>query len=471
MLRFVRADKVTSVESAERVLSKYKNSPVEMKIGPSSFRANLIDAKAQNGVIYVKFTWKSGGTRSDLRRMEHVYELIQSNVGNAVRFQVNTDSFFGILGSATDFPEGANPEEYINSPFVLSFAFNEEDQNPVIAGSKGSVLLAGVPTNIQEQLPLDDGLEYDPHVTVAYFPSLEMKDVELVLRCAGMAAKKTGTISMAIDTSTTFPTPDDDGLYPHVARINSQGLTDFHNEFIDLIERFSPGLADTTFAHKNYNPHVTLRYVSTPNVFTPLKKMAWTIDHLELSYKGGIEFLPVPLNDMKTAGNTELTFLQVGEDIVPLSIIGHDRGDLRVQLDNDGQSALISGLEGEQIKLVTPKSEFKMEVQEVKETGASSFQIFYRTLTSYLTKESRSRLRLVAAVAEDRGCPDVSSRIATLLDFEAQGEEQEDEDTEALGPGNPGTHPSIVTYVKGPQTQQEIEEPKFTRKMPLHERL
>ena len=44
MLRFVRADKITDVESAERILSKYHNREVEMKLNSSTFKANLLGA-------------------------------------------------------------------------------------------------------------------------------------------------------------------------------------------------------------------------------------------------------------------------------------------------------------------------------------------------------------------------------------------------------------------------------------------
>lgn len=474
MLRFVRADKITDVESAERILSKYRNREVEFKLGPNTFLGNFLDAEGRDGALHVKFTWKNDGTDKALGDIEHVYRLVQSSIGKAVKFQVNTDAFFGLLGSATKWPHGAVSKEYADSPFVLAFAFNEEDQRPIVAASKGSALVLPVPANIQEQLPLDNDLEYDPHITVAYFPDLKIKDVELVLRCAGQAARKTGPISVFLTKSTTFPTPQDDGTYPHVALVKSPELLDFHDEFIDLIERFSPGLADTTFAHKNYTPHVTLSYVPEPNVFTPVKPLAWSVDHLHLSYKGGAEMLPIPLRaDMRIAGEEiEPPFLQVGEVRVPVVLLSNDDGELRVRLKRGSQAPLIDDMEGLPAKLVTRKTEQKLEIQEVRESGPDGFQIFYRPLISYMSKGASSKLKYVSAVAEDRGELGVVARIAALLDFgEDDSEEDEAEDKEALGPGFEGTDPHIVTYVKAPQTQQIIEEPKFTRDLPLHERL
>lgn len=474
MLRFVRADKITDIESAERILSKYRNREVELKLGPNTFKANFLDAEASEGTLYIKFTWKHEGTASGLEDIDHMYRLIHSSVGKPIRFQVNTDAFFGLLGSATPFPAGATAEEYADSPFVLTFAFNEADQSPQVttAEGKGSALVLEVPSNIQDQLHLDPDLEYDPHITVAYFPSLGIKDVEMVLRCAQMAAKKTGPISVFLDSSTTFPTPQDDGTYPHVALVKSQELLDFHDEFIDLIERFKPGLVDTTFTHKNYTPHVTLKYVSEPNVFTPVKTLAWTVDHLHLSYKGGAEFLPVPLRaDMRIAGDAaEPPFLQIGEVRVPIVVLSNDNGELHVRLKKGSQASLIDEMEGLHAKLVTQRSEQKIEIQEVREAGPDGFQIFYRPLTSYMSRDASSKLRYVAAVAESRGQLDVAVRIGSLLDFDVPAED-EAEDKEALGPGHPGVDPHIVTYVKAPQTQQIVEEPKFTREMPLHERI
>lgn len=476
MLRFVGADKITDVESAERTLSKYKNKEVEMKLNHETFRANLLDAKVGGGDLYVKFTWKHDGTDSGIESMERTYRQVHNLIGKAATFQVNTDSFFGLVASATDLPGGAAVSDYADSPFVIVFAFNEKDQDPAVvpvtAKVKGSALVVPIPTNIQEQLRLDPDLEHDPHVTVAYFPELTLKKVEMVLRCAGLAAKKTGTFSVAMDSSTTFPTPQDDGTYPHVALVKSQGLLDFHDEFIDLIERFSPGLADTTFAHKNYTPHVTLEYVSGPGVVTPVKSMAWTVDHLYLSYKGGIEFLPVPLSNQMKKADKDDAFLQVGEARVPVTVVSNKNSELRVRLKKSSQASLIDEMEGLHAKLVTPRYETKMEIQEVRESGKDGFHIFYRPLVSYMSKSSAAKLRYVADVARDRGHLMVASKISSLLDFtSSEDEEDEDEDTEALGPGSPGVDPHIVKYVKAPQTQQIVEEPKFTRSLPLHERI
>lgn len=474
MLRFLQAEKVTDVESAARILSKYRNREVDLKFDFNTIKANLLDAEARNGILYVKFTWKTGGTDSGLRRAEHMYNYLRGKLSDIVRFKVNVDSFSGVLGSTTELPEGADFKRYTDSPFVVAFTFDSGDQNPKVAGGSGSIVGMGVPSNIAEQLPLADDLEYEPHITVAYFPDLEKKDIPLVLKCCQMAAKKTGTISAYTDGSKTFPTPADDGTYPLVADVNSKELHKFHDELITLLERFSPGLADTTFAHKNYNPHVTLKYVTKSNVSLPVKRLAWTTDQLYLSFKGGEEFFPIPLRaDMRIAdGDMDDTYLQVGEVKVPIIVVSNDNDELRLRVKNGGQATLVDDMEGLQASLVTPKSEMKMEIQETREMGPDGFQVFYRPLITYMSRDAASRLRFVSAVARDRGLSSVVNRIGKLLDFSDAGEEEDDaEDKEALGPGSPGTDPHIVTYVKAPQTQQIVEEPKFTKNMPLHERI
>jgi len=212
--------------------------------------------------------------------------------------------------------------------------------------------------------------------------------------------------------------------------------------------------------------------VPEPGVSAPVKRLAWSVDQLYLSYRGGDEFFPIPLN-MRTAGESDTPFLQIGETRVPVLVLSEKDDELVVRVKNGQQGHLVDELDGRSVSFVKDDSEVKMAVTEARPFGIDGYQIFYRPLVSYLSKESSSRLHYVADVARSRGLHAVAIRVGELLDFSdvEEAEEDDDEDTEALGPGFPGTDPRIVTYVKAPQTQQVVEEPKFTRNMPLHERI
>lgn len=468
MLRFLRADKISDVESAERILSRYRNKEVELKLNSSSFGGNLLDAQAEEGVLYVKYTWKKDGTNRRVEEIDHMYRYIQSQIGKPVRFQVNTDAFTGILSSATELPEGATLERYADSPFVLTFAFTEQDQR-VTAGTEGSIIGVPVPKNIADQLHMGD-LEHPPHITVAYFPDIQMKDVENILRIAEQVARNVGTMSLFLDGPETFPTPSKDNTYPLVAKVKSSELSDFHNQFVELMERFYPDLVDTTFACKNYSPHVTLSYEPEARSYVPVKSLAWTTDELYLSFRGGKKFFPIPLrSDMRTADESG-SYLQIGGVQVPVVVLKNDKsGDLRIRVKRAVQSTLVDDMEGLQIALHTPEGVEKMEIKEVRESGPDGYQIFYRPLITYLSPREASLLRYVEAVAQERGLQNIVQRISSLLSF---SEEDEGEDKEALGPGFPGTDSRIVTYVKAPQTQEHVEDPEaFPRTLPLHRRI
>ena len=147
-----------------------------------------------------------------------------------------------------------------------------------------------------------------------------------------------------------------------------------------------------------------------------------------------------------------------------------DSDQVRVRVKQVGQAHLIDEMEGLQVKLVTPKSEDKLEIIEVRPAGTDGYQIFYRSLVTYMSPETGAKLDYVAAVSASRGLPEIQARIARLLSFDSE-EEDEDEDTEGIGPGYPGTDPRIVTYVKAPQTQESVGDPEaFPRTLPLHRR-
>lgn len=509
MFRFLAADKVTDPQSAERILTKYLNRETAMSLDSQSFEGTIINVKATEGTLRVQFTW-SKDPNQDLSRIEHVQRVAQSKVGSMIRFRVGTDEFVGLLSGLTELPKGATPERYIDSPFVLTFAFNAQDQKPiaasadhgrdvcacgavlrscrcrgphrpdkivanrcascaVFASAESGIIGVSIPTNIVEQLPMDSDLEYEPHITVCYFPKLTEEDVEKILPLAREAAEIVGSFDVQVSGSTTFPTPDDDGKYPHVARIKSQGLVDFHDLFVELCEHHHPGLVDTQFALKNYNPHVTLRYTEDPTAYSPLKALAWNVDHLTLNL-GKKEKFPISLSEGSFHGGAavEKPYFQLGDVQVPVKVTGSKGNVLQVHLKNPSQVGAFEDLEGEQLNFVTKKANQEMEIVKIQKIGTDVFRLLFRSIVVYMPKEIAAKLRFVQNIAEDRGHLTVAKKLSKLKAVE---EEEEPEDKEALGPAFPGTDSHIVTYVKAPQTQVIVEEPKFTRSLPLHERI
>jgi 2'-5' RNA ligase len=474
--RFLAADKVTDPASAERVLTKYKNREASMSLDSQSFEGTVLQVKASGGTLRVEFTWNRDQDQ-DLSDIEHTQRYAKSRVGSMVRFKVGTDEFTGLLSGLTELPEGATIERYVDSPFVLTFAFTANDQRPLIsAGSEQSGIIGvPVPENVAEKLPLDENLPYEPHITVCFFPKLTKDDVEKLLPLAVEAAGIVGSFDVQIDGTTTFPTPQEDGTYPYVARIKSQGLVDFHDLFVEMCEHQYPGMVDTTFALKNYTPHLTLHYSKSATNSAPVPAMAWNVDHLTLNL-GREQKFPIPLTEGSVReGSVATPYFQLGEIQIPVHVVSNKDGDMRIRLKDSNQAAKFDDMEGEKVLLVTKNAEREIEIVEIRESGPDGFQLFYRTLVTYMPKSSAAKLRYVGAVAMDRGLLRLAAKLSNLLDFEEaaedEAEDQEPEDKEALGPGFEGTDEHIVTYVKAPQTQVIVEEPKFTRKLPLHERI
>lgn len=471
-LRFLTADKITDPESASRVLTKYLNKDVLMALDSQSFEGTLLSSSTKEGTVRVKFLWviDEDDTKSDV---EHIQRYARSKIGSVVRFKVGTDEFVGILTGVTDFPKGSTFERYVNVPFVLSFAFSSEDQRPLISAAakekESGIIGISVPQNIAEKLPLDPSMEYEPHITVLYFPALSVEDAETLIPIIRDVAESVGTFDVVLDGTTTFPTPQKDGTYPHVAKVKSKSLKDLHNKLLEAIEFVKPGLIDTTFTGKNFNPHVTLRYSNSSTNYSSVKSLAWKVSGLEINV-GKDNKWPIPLTRRVEADYSSQSYLQWGDVRVPVEILSLKDGDMRIRLIDSSKNLDVDDMEGHQVTLVTDKAEQEIDILETREMGPDGFQIFYRTLVTYMPKSAAHKLSRVASEARKRGQMELANKLSKFLDFSAE-DESEDEDKEALGPGFEGTDSRIVTYVKAPQTQTVVKEPKFTRSLPLHERI
>ena len=464
MLSFVKKATVQDAESAARIYSQYLNRDVDLSVDFNSIPVSLLDAQADDGVLYLKFSWQAEDIGND-------YRIIRSKLGKEVRVRINSEEMVGVLGTTTEIPPGADMDTYKNSPFVLAMTFPSSK----FASFKGSIIGIDVPSNIRDLLPIADDLEYDPHITVAFFPNLSTEDIPLVLRAAKEAAKKVGSFSVRVTQSKTFPTPDEEGNYPHVALIESDELRFMHEEIVRVLEHYSPGLVSTDFVGKNYNPHITLKYSKNPSSYSPIKELKWSVDSMFLSYRGGDEFFPIPLSGEKRASGGGS--IQVGDVTIPVMSVNDNDNIIQINLERGKHSDLVSTCEGQQVTLSTSSYNKKIQILEVSEEGPDRFSLSYRPLVTYMSKKSRYLLIKVSNLLELRGFTALSKRVASLLDFspeesESEGtEEEEPEDVDALGPGFPGTDPRIVTYVKAPQTTQTIDEPKFPMTLPLHERI
>jgi len=466
-LRFLTADKITDPESASRVLTKYLNKDVSITLDSQSFEATILSSKESEGTLRIKFLWSTDqdDTQSDI---EHIYRYIKSRVGKAVRFRAGTDEFMGLLTGVTDLPSGSTFERYSHMPFVISFSFSSDDQRPLISASKkdSGIIGISVPKNIADHMPFASDLEYGPHITVMYFPSISEEDAKEIIPLIEDIAKEIGTFEVQLDGTTTFPTPQKDGTYPHVAKVKSTALTDFHDMCLDAIEFVKPGLIDKTFTGKNYNPHVTLEYSKSPKNYAAVKSLTWRVDSVDINV-GKEKSWNVSLSNKVEASSDSENYLQAGDVVIPVEILSMKDGDMRIRLLDSSQALAVDDMEGHQIKIVTDKAEQEIEVTEVREMGPDGFQVFYRALVTYMPKKAKLKLAAVAKEARKRGQTNVADKLSRFLDFD----QEEDQDKEALGPGFEGTDERIVTYVKAPQTQTVVKEPKFTRSLPLHERI
>lgn len=475
MFRFlVKADNITDIASAERVLSKYKNENVHMRVDAHSIDATLIDAKVASGILHIKFSWRTDGSNSNLASVANKVRLLESSIGKMVRFQVNSDSFIGLLTNTTKPPSGFTPDQYIDSPFVISFSFNEQDQTVTASAGESSIIGINIPENIQRMLPFDPELEYSPHITVCYFPKLEAEKLEAVIKKVQEVAEDFGSFKLTLSGKTTsFPNPSD-GKYPYVALVDCPSLMEFHSALVDALDDEFPDLVDTKFAYKNYKPHATLSYVEEP-LRAPVKPVAWTVDSVHLHYKGS-DKIPVSLRKKHVAKTEkEVPYLQFENSRIPVTITEADQNKIVFRLSNASDATKAAKLEGSEVMLGTRDGDRRIEILNLSDDGNNEFTATFRVLNTHVPITTASTLRYVAAVASSRGLTDVVSRLSKFLDFSQQEDEDacgdQDEDKEALGPGFEGTDSRIVTYVKSPQTQQSIEEPKYPKSLPLHERI
>lgn len=468
MFHFVTADKVTDPESADRIFSKYKNREVSMTFDSQSFSGTLLNTDASEGTLHVEFTWKKQGRK--LSEIEHLQKFMKSKIGQMCRFRVATDEFVGLLSGMTEFPAGGSLERYIDTPFMLTFAFGDGDQEVRTAEADSGIVGIDVPSNIAEQLGVDMDMKYAPHITVCYFPNLSKDTFEKVETIVKKAARSIGSFDVVVTESTTFPTPQDDKTYPHVALIKSQSLLDFHDDIVDQINLEYPGLVSLDFVHKNFKPHVTLRYVEDAGEKSPVKNVAWNVSEVTLN-RGTAQKSTITLGKSKkekTAESTPFTYFQLGETKIPVDVLEEKTDSMKLRLKDTSQIQTFENLEGAPLNFVSDVATAKMEILETTQEGVGVFNITFRLLETRIPTEASYKLAYVKAVAADRNLTSVVLKISKLLDFDV---EDEDEDKEATGPNFPGTDHHIVTYVKAPQTQSSTEGPQFARGLPLHERI
>lgn len=470
MFHFRTADRVTDPESADRIFSKYTNREVSMTLDSQSFSGNLLNTTASEGMLRVEFTWKKQGRK--LSEIEHLQKFMKSRVGQMCRFRIATDEFVGLLSGVTEFPPGGSFERYVDTPFMLTFAFGEGDQEVKTAGADSGIIGIDVPSNIAEQLGCDPDMSYAPHITVCYFPNLSKDMFKKVVKIVEKAAKAIGTFDVAILGSTTFPTPQDDDTYPHVALVKSQTLLDFHDLIVDMIENEYPGTISLDFVHKNFKPHVTIKYVDDPRTYSPTKQVAWHVSEVTLN-RGTAQKSTISLGkDKKTAEAVSKPYLQFGEFKIPVEVLNEQTEEMTVKLKDTDQIKMVEDMEGTPVTFISDVATAKMEVLETQQEGMGVFKLIFRLMETRMPQQASYKLAYVLAVAKDRGLTSLVERIGALLSFEEEEEEEdEDEDKEALGPGFEGTDSHIVTYVKAPQTQSSTGGPQFSRGLPLHERI
>jgi hypothetical protein len=185
---------------------------------------------------------------------------------------------------------------------------------------------------------------------------------------------------------------------------------------------------------------------------------------------GKKEHFPIPLSDGSFHGGAAVStpYFQLGDVQIPVKVMGSKGSVMQVHLKDPKQVGRFEDLEGDQLNFVTKNAEQEIEIVKLQKMGTDVFRILFRSVAAHIPRPIAAKLRYVQAIAEERGQLAIAKKLSKI---KATEEEEEPEDKEALGPAFPGTDSHIVTYVKAPQTQVIVEEPKFTRKLPLHERI
>ena len=89
MLSFVKKATVQDAESAARIYSQYLNRDVDLSVDFNSIPVSLLDAQADDGVLYLKFSWQAEDIGND-------YRIIRSKLGKEVRVRINSEEMVGV---------------------------------------------------------------------------------------------------------------------------------------------------------------------------------------------------------------------------------------------------------------------------------------------------------------------------------------------------------------------------------------
>jgi len=428
-----------------------------MSFGGQSFIGMLVSTAYQRNKLRVTFVFKEEKEAAQARN-EHVYRYMRAKVGSSVTFKVVGEEVTGVIDGVTEIQTGGSFSRYKNAEFSFMMIVPSKTKEMRIdryaASAPSAIVGVEVPTNIQSFLPLSDSLEYEPHITVAHFPSITKEEGKEVEGLIEKAAGRVGSFDVRLERSFTFPNQQKDGTYPWVALAESQGLMDFHDTLLDLLEYHLPGLASTEFIHKNFNPHVTLEYVKTPVQGLPITPVIWTVGHVTLN----AEEPPVKIElhrHRKTASVSP--HLQIGDVTIPVKVKSDKNNHLKVRIRDTRREGMLEGLENDEITFATQNSERLLSVIETKNLGRGIFDIYYRVTSQKFPSTSKKKLSYVRKESESRGALEASNRIAKLLDFSEQEEKEEPEDVDAFGPGSPGTFSDIATYSKSVQSEGLVD--------------
>lgn len=464
MLHFRAAENVSEASVAAGIMRGYKGQVVNMRVDSQNFVALLVEVDSKGTKLRATFSFRDR-LDSTHGSNEHVYNYTKAHEGKEITFGVLSVDVKGILEGFTTIPSGGSFYNYRNSEFTVLVDVPPEVKT---AGANSAIVGIEVPLNIQTMLPFADDLEYDPHITVAYFPSITKEEAKEVKTLIRRAADRVGSFSVRIDRATTFPTEQSDGSYPWVALVDSPMLLEFHDLLIDLLEFHLPGLASLEFTHENFTPHTTLKYVETPLNGIPITPVAWTVDFVTLNVSDPP--LEIPLHRNRKTATFKGPYLQVGEERIFLKKVKSDKNNhLKVRLKDTSQQEVLVSLRDNEAQFVTKNSSRKLSVIRVTDMGNNTFDLYYRVTSQSFPDTIRKKLARVSKQLKDRGMEEEAQKVDHLL---PEDTEEEDEDREGFGPGSPGTFTQIVTYSKAPANTRNLDpnNPKFPKALDLVDR-
>lgn len=423
--------------SIMRALNRYNGSDIEISINSKPFSVTFMRSSATGNTeqdeLQVEYVWKVPNTKV----LSQTYDMLRKSINNDSLVRIGTVEFRAQIMDTTTFPTGTDLDEMLSSKFAISFSkIHSATQIKESAAKKRSgYIFLQVPDNINSLFPLAS--DKPRHITISYLEDID-KDTEEKVK-ATITTVATRFSGFVVKTSGMEIFGPDNKGYAYVTRVECPTLVRFKEELDTLLYEIDPALVSTKYP--DYRPHITLMHDKKKDLgLLAAKPMAWTATCVYFDIED--EIVLEQKFSLTDRGNTVTPNLEI-KDAKELKQAGYYLAEELDKLDYPTSANVLRTIVGTIDSSCAVTAKLRLTALEIEDKDLSSrcLRIANELDTSL---DTRIRNALEPYVAPEK--LDVAMN-AVIESLDSEGSE-----TEALGPGSPGTDPHIVTYVKAPQT-------------------